>query len=167
MSYATATTVISLLPILPQTSTSSGYTATTSLVTSHISRADNIINGKIVKRYDISGFDTTGSVPPILISLSEDITSYFTMRSYFSSDNQNENEWVDKFLLAKETLDMLREGDMDLFDTAGSLIPERETDLGDGLVVSSTEEYQSFFDEDEPINWKVDDDKLTSIRDAR
>lgn len=164
--YATSTSILVILPGMPQTSTVSGYTSTVAIIDSHISRADSYINAKISNRYDVSGFDTVGSVPPLLKMLSEDIASYYTYRSQFSADNQNVNEWTEKFKDAIEVLNQIRDGDMDLVNTTGSLITEL-TDTENDMVTSSTEDYQSYFDEDSPLDWKVDDDKLESINDAR
>jgi len=165
MAYSTGTTILILLPGLPQTTTSSpAYTNTTALIDQHIARADNIINSKIATRYDVSSFTT--SVPPLLKTLSEDITSFFTYRSEFSSDNQNSNEWTDKFNEAKTMLDELRDGDMDLVDSGGNIIDEITTSTID-RIESTTEDYQSFFDEDKSTNWKVDEDKITDIEDNR
>ncbi len=166
MAYSTNTTILTLLPGMPQTSTSNGYTATTTLIDEHINRADNVINAKIAQRYAVGSFNTSGSVPPLLKTISEDIASYFTFRSEFGGDNQNDNEWTDKFKDAIELLDQLREGDIDLVNTTGSIIDERTTSAVD--IISSTHiDYQPFFDEDSVTSWKVDDDKISSIEDNR
>jgi len=166
MPYSTNTTIVTLLPGLPQSSGAQGWTQNQARIDSHISRADNLINAKIGNRYDVSEFDTSGSVPPLCKTLSEDIASWFTYRSEFSGDNQNDNEWTDKFKMAIEMLDQIRDGEMDLLNTAGSLIEERATNVFD-LIDSNTKNYTPFFDEDGPTEWKVDDDKLDSIEDDR
>jgi len=165
MAYSTGTTILILLPGLPQTTTTSpAYTNTTALISQHIDRADNIINSKIATRYDVSSFTT--SVPPLLKTISEDITSFFTYRSEFSSDNQNFSEWTDKFKEAMALLDELRKGDLDLVDSGGNIIDEVTTSSVD-RIESTTQNYQPFFDEDDSINWKVDGDKITDIEDNR
>jgi hypothetical protein len=166
MSYSTNTSILILLPGLPQTTTSAGYTSTLALIEDHIARADNVINGKIAKRYDVSGFDTTGSVPPMLITISEDISSFYTYRSLYSSDNQNYNEWMDKFDEAMELLNEIRDGDIDIVNSTGSIIEERTSATQD-KIISSTENYQTFFDIDEPTDWKFDDDRKDEVADER
>ena len=164
MNYATVTSIIELLPILPQTNTVDGYTATAALLSNHISRADAYINGFIARRYDISAF--TG-IPPLLQNISEDITSYYIMRSEFTADNQNDNTWIDKFKDALDILKEVKDGNIDLFYNDGSLIPEREKDSNTSFVESNTENYQSFFDEDKSLNWKVDSNKLDELKERR
>ena len=167
MPYTDPTSTLQLLPMLPQSFGSSGYSLTVTRLGNHITRADNIINGKISKRYDISQFnDTLTSAPPMLATISQDISSYYTLRGAFSSDNQNVLEWTDKFQDALAILDEIRDGKIDLVNTSGSVIEERSSTTTD-YIESNTESYQAFFDEDSELNWKVDVDKLNSIRDKR
>ena len=165
--YATATTVLALLPGLPQTTTTSpGYTTTVAVITSHLTRADNIIDGKICRRYDVASFKTSGAVPPILITLAEDITSYYTYRSLFTADGQNASDWTDKFKDAITVLDEIRNGDMDLVNSVGTLILTLSTS-SDDLCVSNTKDYTPTFLEDTATSWVVDEDKLDDIDDER
>lgn len=162
MAYSTDTSILAILPGLPQTTTAARYTNTVSLIGNHISRADNLINSKIAKRYDVP-FTTT---PPIIKTLSEDITSYFTYRSVFSGDNQNDNQWTDKFKDAVEILDQIRDGKMDLIDTSGSLVPERST-TASTIVDSNTRQYAPFFNVDTSTSWEHDPDLLDEVEDDR
>ncbi len=164
MAYSTNTSVLLLLPGLPQSAGADGYANILSRVGLHITRADNIIDGKISNRYDVSQF--TSSVPPLLRAISEDIVAYYTYRSEFSGDNQNDNEWTDKFKDALEDLNEIREGDMDLINTAGSLIGERESSVVD-MIESNTMDYAPTFGEDDVKSWVVDNDKLDAIKDDR
>lgn len=164
MAYSTSTTITLLLPGLPQTTTATGHSTTIAVIEQHIDRADNLINSMIAQRYDVSGF--TSTVPPLLKTISEDITTYLSYRSFFSSDNQNKNEWTDSYKEAKDLLKQLREGTRDLVDSSGNLIAEVETSAVD-KIESTTMDYQPFFDEDDSVDWKVDDDKLDDIKDNR
>ena len=164
MAYSTNTTITLLLPGLPQTTTATGHSATIAVIDQHIARADNIINGKIAMRYNVSSL--ASNVPPLLKTISEDITSYYSYRSFFSSDNQNFNDWTDKFKEAMALLDEIREGDMSLVDSSGNIIDEISTSQVD-KIESTTQNYQSFFDEDDVTEWAVDSDKLDSIEDNR
>lgn len=157
MAYSTSTSILSQLPGLPQTSGASGYTSTLSLIASHITRADNLINGKIASRYDVSSFnDTTTSIPPLLTSISEDIAAYYTFRSQFSGDNYNINEWVEKYQECIQKLDEIRNGDMDLVDTDHNLIGGSSTTL---TIQSNTDTFTPTFDEGPVLDWSVDGDK--------
>lgn len=165
MAYSTATSILLILPGFPQTSSSEGYSLTVEILNSHITRADARINSIIAERYDVSNFTTT--VPPLLRLLSEDITSYYAMRSEYSGDNQNVNEWIDKYEMAVEQLNEIRDGKASLVDTSGSLIEEREADSDTGYVSSSTEDYTPAFDVDGFLDQKFDDNRISDITDER
>ena len=165
MSYSTVSSILTLFPNLPQTTTANGYSVTAAVILPHISRADNVINGKISGRYDVKNF--TVSVPPLLKTISEDITSYFSFRSFYSSDSQNVNEWTDRFKEAVEILNEIRDGDVDLVDSIGDVIGEREATSTDGMVDSNTIDTQSFFDVDDPTSWKFDDDMISTVEGRR
>jgi len=161
----TYTSILTLLPGLPQTSTDAKFTETTELINSHRTRADNIINSVIAKRYDITQFTTT-AIPPILQTVAEDIVAYMTFISLYSADNQNANEWVEKFEKAMEILGKIRDGKMDLVNSNGNLISERESATSE-WVASTSEEYTPFFNVDSATSWKFDSDKLDEISDDR
>ena len=164
MAYSTATTIIVLLPGLPNSAGAAGYTAITTLIDAHITRADNVINSKIARRYDIADFIV--NVPPLLRTISEDISSYYTYRSEYSGDTQNENEWTDKYNEAAKILDEIRDSKIDLVNTAGAIIPDR-TESAFDMVTSDNQDYQPFFDIDEPTDWKFDADLKDSLRGNR
>lgn len=162
----TATSLLAMLPNLPQTSTTdAGYSTTVEAMKLHVTRAENIVNGKVVGRYDINAWTQT-TCPPMLKALAEDLASYFIMRSVYVGDNQNDNEWTDKFKEALVELDEVRKGDMQLFDSAGSLIAERDSGTTD-KVISNTEDYIMTFGEDKPLNWRIDRGKLDALSNDR
>ena len=151
----TATSILPLVPTLPQTSTSAGYSATVSRISSNIVRAESLVNSKVASRYDVSGF-SAGSAPPILKSITEDITSFYTLRSVYTGDNQNVSEWVENFAEAEKLLDEIRDGKRDVLDASGNILGSSSTTL---LVESNTEDYTPTFDEQNPVNWSVDENK--------
>jgi len=109
----------------------------------------------------MSGYTLT-TAPPLLKTITEDIASYFVYRSEFSSDNQNFNEWTDKFNDAMAILNELRDGTFDLVDTAGALIASRSTST-ENLVTSNTKSYTPTFGEDSTTAQKVDSTKLDDL----
>ena len=162
MAYSTYTSILTILPGLPQTSTANGWTETTIVVAKHITRADSIIDGMISQRYD-----TPVSNAPLLNTLSEDITAYFTYRSFYTQDNMNRSEYFDDLRSdAMEVLEKIRKGDINLVDTAGSAILEPSTST-QSIVDSNNKDYQPFFDVDSEYDWKFDDDLIEDIRDKR
>jgi DNA-binding IclR family transcriptional regulator len=61
-------------------------TATTALVSKLITHAENEVNKYLSKRYDISVFDTTTSVPPLVTTLTETLAEgYSYQRSSMAS----------------------------------------------------------------------------------
>jgi len=156
MYLETVTSILPLLPTLPQTSSSEGYTSTISLLGSHVTRAESLINSKIANRYNLSGYTFTNA-PPILKTLTEDIAGYYILRSYYSADSQNISEWVLKFEEAVQLLDQLGTGQMNLTDSTGSLIVASTT-LGD--IESNTETFDPTFSENSPLTWGVDTSKF-------
>lgn len=162
--YATNTTVVLNYPGFPQTTTSAGWTATLSIIDGNISRADNLINAKLAQRYDVSSFAT--SVPPLVKSLSEDISTYYTLRAEFSGDNKNVNEWAEKFKDSIDILNEIRDGTIDLVDSSGNVVDERSTSV-ESMISSNTKDYAPTFGEDGDLNQSVDSTKLDDLEDAR
>ena len=163
MAYSSLSSILDIVPGLPQTSTSAGYSVTALAVGKHITRADALINSKIAKRYAVPIVPT----PPLLANLSEDITAYYTYRSFYSQDNLNKFDYFDELRsIALETLEGIRKGDIDLVDTSGSLIPEPST-TSLSMVDGTHYGVQPFFDVDDESQWKFDQNELDSIRDKR
>jgi hypothetical protein len=157
--------MLPLMPILAQTNTATGFSATVSKLALHITRAEAIVNGSIARRYDVSGF-SSGSHPPILKALTEDITAYLYLKPQFTGDNQNNNEWVESYLTAEKYLKDLKDGNCDLLDENNNVIDER-TDASEDRVESNTEDFNMTFDEGETLSQIVDGDKLDAISDAK
>jgi phage gp36-like protein len=162
--YATVTNIIPILPGLPQNTASSGWTAANDVIDRHITRAENFVNGKIGIRYEVPF--SAGSCPPMLITVTEDIVSYFTYRSYFSKDNQNFSDYTEEFKDSIEILDQIHKGDIDLVGTTGALIPER-TVTEDVDLSSNVYDKQSFFDIDDSTDWDFNKEIEDAVKDKR
>jgi len=93
--------------------------------------------------------------PAIIESLAEDIASYYVMRGLYSGKMPSINEWIDRYKEAKETLEKI---------AAGTLQIEGIT-LKVRTVQSSTNDYKRTFDERDETNWGVDSDKLEDLAD--
>lgn len=166
MAYTDAATILGLNTWLPQSTTAVGYTNTLALIGNHLTRAEGIVNSYIADRYDITSFYTTTGGPVQLKAISEDLTAYFTMRTLYSGENQNYNEWVDKYNEMMAQLEMIREGKLALTDDTGTPFSERTSERVT-LIESTTEDYAPYFDEDDSLDWRVDPDKLDDISDNR
>lgn len=165
MAYCSATTVLGLFPGLPQTSTVSGYSSTVAIISSHITRADSLIDGKCARRYSVPFADTSTSTPPLIQTLSQDLSAYYTYRSKFTGDNANKFEYLDTLMqIALETLNQIQEGKMDVVSTSGGVVSEVSSS---SKIYSSTEGYTPAFDVDDEFNWSFDSGRLDAIRSAR
>lgn len=166
MSYSTYTSVLTMLPGLPQTSTATGWSTTVSIVSSHLTRAYNLINTKLAKKY-ATPFTTT-AIPPMCTSLEEDFACYYSMRSLFTRDAQNNSEWiVEHYDKAIKTLDELSdpsEEGMELLGSDGEPAPAR---VGATTGFQTTTDYAPTFELDEDTEWKVDSDRLDDIETLR
>lgn len=167
MGYCTVTSILAVSPDLPQTTTSAGYTATAAIISAQIDRADALINAKLARRYSVP-FATT---PPLIISISEDITKYYSYRQLYAQDNQNTARRMEELLRpeldnAFDLLRQIRDGELDLVNTAGSLISEN-TALVDDQIESTNEDYYSIFDVDDPLDWSIASSRLDNIASGR
>lgn len=161
MAYCSITAIYAMLPKLPATSTATGYTQCVATIDVHIRRVDGLINGKCARRYSVPF--TSTAVPPFIRTIAEDITCYYTMRSFYSQDAQNKNEWVEEHKNnALEFLNEIQKGDIDLVDTSGSAVPVQEDEIVD-QVSSNTMNFQPFFDIDDSLEWKFDEDQEDNI----
>ena len=162
--YCTVENILTVNPILPRTGTS-GFTSTmTDTISRHIVRASGVIDGYCARRFSLPF--TSTSIPPMIRTICEDITSYYTYRSYFTQDNANRSEYYDQYEKAMLDLEKIRDGAIDLVDTSGTLVPVNTADT-QSLLDSTTKDYHSFFDVDDSLNWKFDDDLLNAVSDGR
>lgn len=139
-------------------------TATTSLATLCIEDAENEVNKFLSKRYSVP-FDTFTSTPPIIKSLCRRLACYYVLTSLFTQDSQNTEAWATEFYeKPMEELKDIRDGKVDILNTAGSALSEINTSYA---IQSNTKDYHPTFDLDEDTNWEIDDDRLTDIRNEK
>ena len=156
MAYSTSTSIYTMLPGL---STSAANTA---IIDQYITRVAGKIDGYVINRYSPAGWTSAASTPPGIIQISDAITSMWTMRSLYTRDGQNINEWVAELgEQALKDLDKISSGEISLANSSS----ERE-----GIntqVESTTEDYTPIFDIDESENWIEDPDQLDDISNDR
>ena len=158
MAYASSTTVLQLVPGIVTTDS-----ATVDALNAHIRRADDTINGKIAKRYSVPF--TSTAIPPLVRTIAEDLTAGFLFRSLFTRDSQNRNDWTEDLMKrAYEMLDQIADGEIDLADTSGALLSERDST---NKIDISTENYYPIFDVDTDTSWNIDSDRLDDISDRK
>ena len=135
----------------------------TTAVYRHITRADNIINTRLSKRYTIP-FSTGTATPPVIKTISTDLSAYFVMRSLFTKDSQNKTDWVDDLkFMALDTLKKIESGETKLFDINNDEIAQLEVED----LSSNTQDYAPIFNVDSDLNQAVDSDRLDDISEAR
>lgn len=172
--YSDPAATLLILPGLPQTTTVAGYTTTVAMLTSQTVRADSYINGQCGKRYTLplNGADTfTAAVPPLIRTLSQDLTAAWTYRAYFPKDSVAVNEWPERFEKnAMSTLALIRTEDIDLSDTAGSDLTERyeAEKIGSSTKPSGASvHFSPDFGHGDALTWAVDANKLEDESDNR
>lgn len=164
MAYSGPTATLALLPGFPQTTTSAGYTSTVTMLQDQVIRADSVIDGYLSRRFTIpvNGANTfTAAVPPLVRTLSQELTSAYVYRSYYTRDNVATSEYADqREKWALGMLEKISDMESDLFDTAGALITER---ISSARMTSTTRTYAPTFDEGPVTGWLADPDKLSDI----
>lgn len=130
-----------------------------------IDHAETEINKILSKRYDVQNWqDTTTSIPPMVNTLCEWLslgyTYEFTARgskdAYVRADR-----WIKK---AHDNMMDIIDGKVNLVDSAGAVLEDGSAKI---QILSGQEDYHSTFDEDDPLCWRVDPDKITDIGNGR
>lgn len=134
---------------------------TTALASKLITHAENEINKYISKRYDISNFNTSTSIPPIITSICETLAEgYIYQRDSRGGGNSQERgqKLIDQ---AIKNLELIKNYELDLIDSSGDVV----TDLSNTSysLECNTKNYSTTFNEDDELNWEIDQDKLDDI----
>lgn len=158
-SYATTSSLSELIPNFLSGNTTTSDVGGTSLFSRHIDRAESVVNTYITARYSLP----ISPVPPVLRTLSEDLACYFAVRSAYTQDGQNTNQYYPEYKEAIKTLQALQKGEIKLSYTDGSTVPVATSNR----YISSTENYTPVFGADDPENWKVDTDQVDDQAAAR
>ena len=159
--YATTTSISLILPGFLKGNTTTSDTEGTNIFSHYIDNAESKINAVISSRYDITAF-TSGSVPPLLRKLTEDIAAYNVIRATgYRADDRS--EYLDDYEKANETLQKLINGEINLTWTDGSAVAV----LSSNRFQSNTKDYTPIFGLDDPQEWKRDDDEISDQEDAR
>lgn len=156
--FATTTSLQTLLPGV------TFDTATTSLASMCITWAEGFIRTNLARRYDMSAspFNTTTSIPTHITS----ITEKMAMGHYYKNSSRGSKESISRgealLTEARNEILSIARYETDLVDTSFTAIANRSSE-----IYASTSAYHTTFDEDDPVNWDVDQDKLDDIDTAR
>jgi hypothetical protein len=142
-------------------------TATTSLADNLITQAENEVKKFLSKRYDLGSatFATSTSIPPVVTTITEWLATGY-MHDSMSRGSKDSFKRADRFInRAMDNLKEIAGYKLDLLDTAGSVIVDKSTTSYQ--VLTNTDTYSNTFDEDDPLNWAVNSNKLEDIADGR
>jgi len=142
------------------------FSGLTALASECITQAEDEIRKVLARRYDVSSayFQTSTSVPPAVIHIAKWLSTGYTYEAN-ARGGKEAYERADRYIKKANTnLDAIIEGKASLYDTSGSLIPER---AGFNFITSTTSDYSNTFNEDDQLNWSVDPDKLDDISSER
>lgn len=161
--YCTTTSLQTLLPGYSFSGTAS------SVATLAIEMADADVNAFMSKRYDITVLQamtgTTLNPPPKLTAACRlyGAAYFLSFQSRTGKESMSRAESYRK--IANEMLEKIMDGEMDLLDSNGNVIADKEKT--NYRVLSNTKDYSNTFDEDESTSWRIDPDKIDDISDDR
>lgn len=139
--------------------------ATSALASKTVKFATSKMNSFLSRRYDVDTLED--KVPPV--PLLETICQWLATSYVYQFGSRGGKETLSRAKelreMAMECLVDIRDYKLDLTDASGSVI----TDLSNTAyqVLSNTSDYSTTFNEDDPLKWKVDDDKLDDIESER
>lgn len=136
---------------------------TTSLCGRLITHAENEINKYLSKRYDVNAFQA--SVPPLVTSLCETLTEGYMFQRMARGGKESMAQGKMLISQAIENLKLIADYKADLLDSSGDVVAESAS--GAYTILSTTSDYSNTFNEDNPLNWEVDTDKLDDIDSER
>lgn len=138
-------------------------TATTALASKLITHSENEVNKWLSKRYDVVAL--SASVPPLVTSLTETLAEGYVYQRM--SRGGKEADQRGKILIGQvlENLKLISDYKLDLVDSAGGVVADMSQTAY--RVLSSTSGYTDTFNEDDPLNWRPDPDKISDIEDER
>jgi len=127
----------------------------------HISRAERKLNDDLSSRYAVPF--ATATLPPLVGSLTELMAAYYILRTVFTKDNQNKNDWVEDYKKEYDAMiDKLEKRERHLTYADGDLVADSETQIS-----SNTMNNHTVFDMDDPKDWDIDSDYLDEVKDDR
>lgn len=162
--FATTTALATMMPGI-------SFSASTTAATADkcVSRAEARVKSVLARRYDLASayFSTSTSIPPQVREWTEQMGEGFLWQALSRGGAGQEAMKRGKGLIdgVMDDLKLLAEFELDLCDTAGSVI----LDMSDtsSRVLCNTRDYTPTFDEGDELGWVADPDKLEDIADAK
>lgn len=142
------------------------FTGLTTVASECITQAENEINKKLSRRYDIgsSYFQTTTSIPPMV----RDMALRLGLGYFYEATARGGKESytrADRYINGvMANLDDILAMKVDLVNSLGAALTTISTYMG---MTSTSSGYSSTFDEDDPLDWAVNSTKLDDINSDR
>ena len=146
--------------------TQAPFTNLTALAADVITESEREIRKVLSNRYDVSAaaFQTSTSTPPMVTT----ICRWMALGLLYERTARGSTEAytrADRFLTkAMKNLEDIAERKYNLVDSSGDIITEGDNT---GQIKSSSSGYHDTFNEDSPLNWGIDGDKIDDINDER
>jgi len=134
------------------------------LVDRCMAKADAVVDGKLGVLYGVP-FGTP--YPALIVSIAEELTLYYlyTFTAFAGVAGNTDEARRELYQSAMDMLDKIVSGDIVLTDVTVASSAGYGTRYSQ--ISSNTEDYHPIFDLDDPVDWDIDDDQLTSIEDGR
>ncbi|MDI6756440.1 MAG: hypothetical protein QME32_00290 [Endomicrobiia bacterium] len=148
--------------MLPGLTTS---TSSDALIQQYADRVAGLVDGYAGRWYDVGDWTTSSSTPQIILQISDSLVAQAVMRSRFTKDGQNRNEWVEDLgRQAIKDLEAIRDQKLIVLDSTGGEAGRASTAP---LVEGTRENYTPVFDIDADTAWTIDSDLSDDIADER
>lgn len=142
-------------------------TATTALAVKCITWGENEVNKYLSRRYDLSSnyFQVAGSVPPLVTTWTELLAEGYLHQKLSRGGPESMDRGQKIIDGVLKNLERIADYEGHLVDSSGDVIADMSNSAY--RVLSNTDGYAQTFDEDDPLNWAVDSNKLSDIESGR
>ncbi|MFH8039047.1 MAG: phage protein Gp36 family protein [Candidatus Aenigmatarchaeota archaeon] len=114
-------------------------------ISEFIQDAENVINSYLSTKYSVP----FSEVPPLVETMTKNLSAYLIMRTLYSQEGKNENEWVESFKkFVDEMLDKILKNEITL-----------GTEQTQDTILCNTTDYEPIFNLNDEKNWVVGEKK--------
>lgn len=147
-----------------QWGTGNSFSGLTALASDCITDAENEVKKRLAVKYDVSAWATSAATPPVV----QTITKWLAIGYLYEATARGSKESygrADRYIKrGNKNLNEIIEGKAELTDSSGDVVA---VDTNAKPVFGNTTDYHPTFNEDSPLNWTPDPDKMDDIDDER